>query len=83
MKRLITLAAALCLIFGTVFSACAAEEQALKVSLPETVKGYTPCEIRITSPAAGEAVLHGTSWTQQKGPFPCSQGNGVRDYSFP
>ncbi len=57
MKRLITLAAALCLIFGTVFSACAAEEQALKVSLPETVKGYTPCEIRITSPAAGEAVL--------------------------
>ena len=31
--------------------------QELAVSLPETVKGYTPCQIRIVSPAAGEAVL--------------------------
>ena len=57
MKRLITLAAVLCLITGMAFSACAAGGQELKVSLPETVKGYTPCVIGIESPAAGEAEL--------------------------
>ena len=32
-------------------------EEPFSVSLPETVRGYTPCEIRISSPAAGEAEL--------------------------
>ena len=36
---------------------CEAGAGELKVSLPETVKGFTPCEIRIDSPAAGEAEL--------------------------
>ena len=31
--------------------------ETLTVSLPETVLGFTPCEIRIDSPAAGEAEL--------------------------
>ena len=35
----------------------AAAGTALTVSLPESVKGYTPCEITVISPAAGEAVL--------------------------
>ena len=35
----------------------AGAEEKLKVSLPETVKGYTPCKITIQSPADGEAVL--------------------------
>ena len=35
----------------------AAETTELAVSVPETVKGYTPCKIIITSPAAGEAEL--------------------------
>ena len=38
-----------------VFAAAGAEE--LTVFLPEKVKGYTPCEIVITSPVAGEAEL--------------------------
>ena len=38
-----------------VFAAAGAEE--LTVSLPEKVKGYTPCEIVITSPVAGETEL--------------------------
>ena len=38
-----------------VFAAAGAEE--LTVSLPEKVKGYTPCEIVINSPVAGEAEL--------------------------
>lgn len=38
-----------------VFAAAGAEE--LTVSLPEKVKGYTPCEIVIASPVAGEAEL--------------------------
>lgn len=38
-------------------SAPADAEEELIVSLPAVVKGYTPCEIRITAPAAGEAVL--------------------------
>ena len=33
------------------------DELPLKVSVPDTVKGYTPCKIRIQSPCAGEAVL--------------------------
>ena len=37
---------------------CAAgAENAFSVSLPETVKGYTPCEITVVSPAAGEVTL--------------------------
>ena len=38
-------------------AAASAETGELAVSLPETVKGYTPCTIEIRSPAAGEAVL--------------------------
>ena len=52
-RRLLLLALACFLVF----SAAAAETPELTVSLPETVKGYTPCEIVITSPAAGEAEL--------------------------
>ena len=37
-------------------TASGAEDRFL-VSLPKTVKGYTPCEIRITAPVAGDAVL--------------------------
>ena len=35
----------------------AASETELAVSLPETVKGYTPCEITVISPVSGEATL--------------------------
>ncbi len=48
---------ALILVCVLAFSAAAAETPELAVSLPETVKGYTPCKIVITSPAAGEAEL--------------------------
>ena len=48
----------LCLACLFLFLAPAAAEAAeLTISLPETVKGYTPCEIVINSPAAGEAEL--------------------------
>ena len=53
LRRLIC--AALCLLFLLPSFTCA--EGALSVSLPETVKGYTANEIRIVSPAAGEAEL--------------------------
>lgn len=43
-----------CLLAWICAAACAEE---LTVSLPEKVKGYTPCEIVITSPVAGEAEL--------------------------
>ena len=39
------------------FPAAAEEAPVLSVSLPETVKGYTPCEIEVWSPAEGEAEL--------------------------
>ena len=42
---------------GTEVKPAAAETAKLTVSLPETVRGYTPCEIVITSPVAGEAEL--------------------------
>ena len=45
-----------CLI-AFLFPAAAEEAPALSVSLPETVKGYTPCEIEVWSPAEGEAEL--------------------------
>ena len=51
-KTLVLLLA--CLLVWISVAACAEE---LTVSVPETVKGYTPCEIVITSPVAGEAVL--------------------------
>ena len=38
-------------------SPAAAAEEAFSLSLPKTVRGYTPCEIRILSPVAGEVVL--------------------------
>ena len=44
-----------CLLLFTLPSA--AETAELTVSVPETVKGYTPCKIVIVSPAAGEAEL--------------------------
>lgn len=44
----------MCLLFCMIAAARAEE---LTVSVPETVKGYTPCEIVITSPVAGEAEL--------------------------
>ena len=45
----------LCLLF--LMGPAAAETTELTVSVPETVMGYTPCEIVIESPVAGEAVL--------------------------
>ena len=57
-RRLIALAGALLLAAGiAVPRGASCDGQALKVSLPETVKGYTPCTIKIKSPCAGEAVL--------------------------
>ena len=47
----------LCLAFLLLFALPAGAETGLSVSVPETVKGYTPCEIVIESPAAGEAEL--------------------------
>ena len=41
-----------------------AETEGLKISLPETVKGYTPCEIVIESPVAGEVELKLFDMTQ-------------------
>ena len=46
---------AVCLLFTGL--PAQAETAELKVSLPDTVKGYTLCEIVIESPAAGEAEL--------------------------
>ena len=53
--RLVCLLCAVCLLFSAL--PASAETAELKVSLPDTVKGYTPCEIVIQSPAAGEAEL--------------------------
>ena len=54
-KRTILLAV---LAAAVLLLACAAgEETPMKAKMPETVKGYTPCEIRIQSPAAGKAEL--------------------------
>ena len=54
-KRIILLAV---LVAAALVLACAAgEETPLKVKMPETVKGYTPCEIRIQSPADGKAAI--------------------------
>ena len=41
-----------------------AETAELSISLPETVRGYTPCEIVIRSPAEGEAELKLFDMTQ-------------------
>ena len=46
-----------CLFAAGCGSAASQEDQALAVSLPESVRGYTPCEITIVSPDAGEATL--------------------------
>ena len=46
---------AVCLLFSA--APGRADTAGLVVSLPDTVKGYTPCEIIIQSPAAGEAEL--------------------------
>ncbi len=54
MSRRLLLLVLACLL---ALSAAAAETPDLTVSLPETVKGYTPCEIVIHSPVAGEAEL--------------------------
>lgn len=54
MKRIAGLLAVCLLLFALPVSA---ETTELTISLPETVKGYTPCEIMIQSPAAGEAEL--------------------------
>ena len=54
MFRKTTVFLLLCLLV-CLFAAAGAEE--LTVSVPETVKGYTPCEIEINSPVAGEAEL--------------------------
>ena len=45
---------ALCMLL---FLGVACADAPFSVSLPETVRGYTPGEIRIASPAAGEAEL--------------------------
>ena len=49
----------LCLLLALLLllPAFACSEAGLAVSLPETVRGYTPCEIRISAPEAGEAEL--------------------------
>ncbi len=45
--------------------ACAAAgAEGLKISVPETVKGYTPCKITVTAPFAGEAELRMTDPNQ-------------------
>ena len=49
------LAAALCFCLLLSIPALSPAEDALRVSLPETVKGYTSNTIKIKSPAAGEA----------------------------
>ena len=49
--------AALILVCALLFSYAAAETGKLTVTVPETVMGYTPCEITVYSPAAGEAEL--------------------------
>lgn len=61
MRRLLRKALCLLLLFalaGSPLPFPSAAEEAFSVSLPKTVKGYTPCEIRIQSPVAGEVVLH-------------------------
>ena len=47
----------LALLASSVPCPAAGAEEAFSLSLPKTVRGYTPCEIRIHSPAAGTAVL--------------------------
>jgi flagellar hook assembly protein FlgD len=57
---IVCLLLAFCLLSSALSPAAAessGDASALTVSLPETVKGYTPCQISILSPAAGEAVL--------------------------
>ena len=56
LKRLIIMAGILVLAAGAALPAVC-DEKPLKVSVPDTVKGYTPCKIKIQSPCAGEAVL--------------------------
>ena len=61
MRRLLRKVLCLLLLFALAVSPLpfpSAAEEAFSVSLPKTVKGYTPCEIRIQSPVAGEVVLH-------------------------
>ena len=48
----------LLLAFLLLLCRAADAEQAFSVSLPPVVKGYTPCEITVVSPAAGEVTLH-------------------------
>ena len=54
MRRVILLGV---ILFLAAAFAGAAGEEALKIKMPETVKGYTPCTIRIQSPFAGEAEM--------------------------
>ena len=54
MRRLLILLAC---CFAFMLPAFAPAEGELTVSVPETVRGYTPCEIRIDAPEAGEAEL--------------------------
>ena len=46
------------------FACAAAGAEGLKISVPETVRGYTPCKIVITAPSAGEAELKMTDPNQ-------------------
>ena len=55
--RILRYLASLVLICTALLCCAGTEEAPLTVSLPETVKGYTPCVIRIVSPADGEAEL--------------------------
>ncbi len=58
LRRLAALAAVVILAAGALLPGGArGDEQALKVSLPEAVRGFVPCRIRIVSPCAGEAEL--------------------------
>ena len=56
--RMMIALAGLLLALGVAFPFCAtADGQPLKVSVPENVRGFVECPIRIQSPSAGEAVL--------------------------
>ena len=53
------------ILLCVLLSACAAAAaDGLEISVPENVKGYTPCEIVITAPLPGEAELKLTDTAQ-------------------
>lgn len=49
---------ALLLICAAAFACFAAAEDVASVSMPDTVRGFTECQIKIVSPGEGEAEMH-------------------------